>query len=1251
MKKFMNRSLVFSCMFVVMLLCAMTTFAAEDYVLYVGGVQVTDENASDILGDLDGEDATAYYDAETSTLTLDNAFIETYYDYSNPEHNKPETAVIYSEQELNILVKGRCFIMTDATSSYNDFGICCKFPKASEGEERDALKISGFDDEAILVVSSAHALNETSALYTYNGDIVIENIDLNCHSASAVQSNTIYASGGSISIDNSDVSCDAGDAQTQSCGLLAGFGISISRASNVTFEAKRCEHNGESEVVSYGAFTLEKIIISEGSTLSVQAAEIKTVGAATSLGVVSSVVGTIEVCGNSKLEARSGYVFSSDSSATCVSIGVYTPGNILVTGESEIDGCGLYGATTSAGVFGQTITVEDGEISGSSAYNAQMYSGIASNNPIQGDNALVCDGDTKYCLEFVHGSDGLLGYYVNETGAISSNIIAASPMEFDLWVAGVRVTSENCDDVLGDGCVSYDHVTRTLTLDDATITDSYVYQTDEYKVDDGNGGEIDVVRTYSAGIQVEYPITLNIIGDVVIDCSDDTATSNVGINLDCMYSRNANSQKIIGDSNSSLTIKSGGKEESYGICIDSANFLIKDVHADVKAGDTTSNSLAFYAKDADYTIEFNNTTATFAGGDVDGGNVEIGGAGGIGGGAHIIITNKSNITASSGNVYAGNEEGACGGFVAIGLVEITGESTLSAYGGDVYSEGTQAMSFGMYVFGAIDIGDNCTLNTYGGDAHLSGEATIENTQSIGCGVAILNITVGDNAVFNSYGAYSDGGSAGVYIVDYNTTPEYDETVVFKTDSGVLNAGSTNTNTTATNVGIYSDNPVENGTVRDAETGDVLIYNGGVYTDSEGNYANMVTVNGGIIYFGDYNLAVGGIQVTKKNKDDIFGDLDGEGATAYYDAETKTLTLNNANITTYYDMGGAYLGIICMNSLNINLVGDNRIKIDSYETTPNLVAGIGVAGNLNISGADGATLDAGVGYSIDESYGIITMSTDGEYDVNVVISGDITVSASSEGVKHDGYGQSAGVYAYGTVTVENRANLSGYGGIAIRSETSTSSSKQGISAGVVAYAGLICNTTGTVYGYAEKGDYFYGGIGSLGTTIIKDGVVIGEAGTDVPEDSFAAGIATAADVTNVRKLTGTGEDNLYDGTWQYVNSNFGGVYMYSAEAGTYTKLISYGIGNLKVVEDEEGNEVVSVTVTGTQNVLVAVASYEASGRMVDIKWQTVANDTGVEDVMKDLDLTNAVTVKAFMFDGLMTARPLCEPEILELASKE
>lgn len=41
--------------------------------------------------------------------------------------------------------------------------------------------------------------------------------------------------------------------------------------------------------------------------------------------------------------------------------------------------------------------------------------------------------------------------------------------EYDIWVVGVRVTTANAENVLGDGKVYYDSYNNTLTFDNAEI--------------------------------------------------------------------------------------------------------------------------------------------------------------------------------------------------------------------------------------------------------------------------------------------------------------------------------------------------------------------------------------------------------------------------------------------------------------------------------------------------------------------------------------------------------------------------------------------------------------------------------------------------------------------------------------------------------------------------------------------------------------------------------------------------------------
>ena len=1238
MKKTFKFGLVLMLMLVLMAFCV----SAAEYEIYVGGVQITDENSADVLGD-----GKVSYDVQSNTLLLDNAGISAALVVNNSA-DQPVTSVIYTKQELNILVKGICSVMTDVSNSYksyNDFCIYSEVEGVSEGMTRKALTITGYDDEAVLVLSSVHTNNYTSSIYTMCADVKIENVKLTCYSGRGLQSNSIYASDAAVYINNSTVECYPNYSQTQNCGIASGRGVSILGTSNVKVEGKNSEYYGEETVSSYGILTLGTLEIGGDSTVNLRAGGIACSGNANSFGVCA---GRIVVGNNSNLVANSSSISSNDTEASYVSIGVYAL-DILATDNAVIEGSGMYSSTASAGVYGVNITVEDyAKIYGSSPYSATVRSAIASDNPIGGVGAGVYDKETTEYLTYVPSTENLPGYFVNELSKTPQYMVATAYMEYNTWVGGVRITSENEDDVFGDGTVSYDHKTRVLTLNNATITGSYIFSTNTYSSTDEDGQQVDVIKTKSAGIYSRLPLIVNVIGDVVVDCTDDASEFNYGMYLDRYYSTCSEQNEIVGiGDDASLTVKSGGKEESNGIYIDDSGCLIKDINLDVQAGEAKTGSVAMLVSDADCSLEINNSNANFSGGNVLQSS-DILGTGGLGGGS-IKITNGSNVTASSGNVAGGTKESACAGAVIIGYFDVLEGSTFTANGGDVSTESGTAQSFGLFVLGIVNIGDGCELNAYGGDVHHSGEAAIDSAQSIGFGLTIGEVTIGDNAVMNAYGGYSDGGSAGVYITDAETTPEYDETVVFKTETGVLNAGTTNTNENAINVGIYTENPIENGTVKNDKTGEVLVYNGGVYTDADGNLVSNTTVNGGIVLFGDYNLIVAGVQVTEMNKDDILGDLDGEKATVYYDHETKTLTLDNAEITEYYDMDGGYVGILRVGDLNINLVGENKVYVNSYEEMPYTTVGIATFGDVVITSEESAYLEVVAGDSNGESYGIFAAPYDSEEFTNdITISGRANVVARSGNIAYEGNCYTAGACAFGTLNVVDGANLYGYSGEA-SCTANPSYYAYGVSVGLMSYSTMNINTTGTVYGYGKKSDFVFGGIGVFNALIVENGAVVGEVADDIPENAIASGIVTWAESENVIVKAGLNADALTENpTWAMIDESVGGGYFaQDSTLARYVELLPVkGVCGLETVTDTKtvtgaatGSYVVIKSVDTDENVMFAFASYDENGRMIDYKTALASDANEENEISVSLDLEGAVKVKAFMFENSTSFSPM------------
>lgn len=73
---------------------------SQKYNIWINGIQITDDNASDVLGDLD-EGQTVVYDPFMETLILKGAQINTGYEYS-----ENRVAGIYADGDLNIRLEG-----------------------------------------------------------------------------------------------------------------------------------------------------------------------------------------------------------------------------------------------------------------------------------------------------------------------------------------------------------------------------------------------------------------------------------------------------------------------------------------------------------------------------------------------------------------------------------------------------------------------------------------------------------------------------------------------------------------------------------------------------------------------------------------------------------------------------------------------------------------------------------------------------------------------------------------------------------------------------------------------------------------------------------------------------------------------------------------------------------------------------------------------------------------------------------------
>ena len=173
----------------------------------------------------------------------------------------------------------------------------------------------------------------------------------------------------------------------------------------------------------------------------------------------------------------------------------------------------------------------------------------------------------------------------------------------------------------------------------------------------------------------------------------------------------------------------------------------------------------------------------------------------------------------------------------------------------------------------------------------------------------------------------------------------------------------------------------------------------------------------------YNLFVGGVEVTSENKDNITGPgiLLGEGGKVSYDPTSKTLTLNNVNITGIHsfangigtDSAGIYYADNNSNAIrNINLIGANSICVE-LGTSDLSCYGIfddDYSQGLKITGNGSLTVQSGDAISGNRytSWSVGIFSLD-----KIIVGGDCTITATSGTADI-----SAAIYSYNRLTATN-----------------------------------------------------------------------------------------------------------------------------------------------------------------------------------------------------------------------------------------
>ena len=279
---------------------------------------------------------------------------------------------------------------------------------------------------------------------------------------------------------------------------------------------------------------------------------------------------------------------------------------------------------------------------------------------------------------------------------------------------------------------------------------------------------------------------------------------------------------------------------------------------------------------------------------------------------YIHFTSDGQITL---NNYTGSSEISITGNLTINLVGI---NTITTHGDNsIYSTGALTITSGNHGILTTSSTNSSTTIYAKGNIAIKGNAVVNATingdaQAINSDSASGKITIEENAVVtatntNNVNTVTDS----IAILAGNNKAEPTGTIEVK-DSATLTAkGYGKALACSTNGFTY---PTTGSTIKVSTD-----YEGSseeTYSASNLESYKYVEVTHAVV---KYNVWVGGTQVTSANKDNVLGNSG--TPTVTYNPTTKTLTLNNATISSENTRGQ---GIYASDALTINLIGTNEI---------------------------------------------------------------------------------------------------------------------------------------------------------------------------------------------------------------------------------------------------------------------------------------------------------------------------------------
>ena len=290
---------------------------------------------------------------------------------------------------------------------------------------------------------------------------------------------------------------------------------------------------------------------------------------------------------------------------------------------------------------------------------------------------------------------------------------AGAADEYDLWVNGVQVTSDNAADVLNDGTVSYDAATNTLTLDGAELDTAYR----------GSSGHAGVIYGEYLGT-----LTINVVGDSSIVASGpvDTAGIYLGIYREDSDPRESS---VILTGNAALDIT----VNQTGSAVRARNDItVQQLTLNMYLTDSSAISSAIDATES-VTIKDN---------------------------AKITIDSKAEAAAIFSN-YEKIE-------IRDAVVNIT---ALSEYANSIYSDKGDII-----ISGNANVTANSYYGISGNNIQISGNAVVDSTSTVDSAFWVLTgkMTITDNAQVTASGYYQGINAKGGVEITGGTVKAYSE---------------------------------------------------------------------------------------------------------------------------------------------------------------------------------------------------------------------------------------------------------------------------------------------------------------------------------------------------------------------------------------------------------------------------------------------------------------------------------------------